>query len=171
MRRRNIHDDRRKRLIRTVGRVEVVLVHWPREAERRDDLARERIPRLLLVAAQASPPFVTDQLEDWVRIPADEQELFLRMERLSSFATPERAWPLALSVIESRLLERLQQDLGRIVDRAALSKAAWDGEPPGDRALDSALARLRVKLRDTAYNVVALRGRGFVLAERDGADG
>jgi hypothetical protein len=159
-----------KCFVATVGSVSVVLVQWPRDAALRDDLARQGVPRLLLVAKHAPPPFVHERLEDWVRVPADEQELFVRLERLSDLASPEPVWPEALSVVEARLLERLRCDLGRLVPRAVLSQAAW-GEPrPSTRALDSAIARLRVKLRPVGYTVVGIRNRGFVLAALDGND-
>src|SRR5262245_50001944 len=55
-----------------VCRVDVALVRWPEESDRRRRLERDGLPRLLLVEDGAAPPLVEDPLEDWVRVPATE---------------------------------------------------------------------------------------------------
>ncbi len=49
--------------------MDVVLLRWPLERVRRDELARADRPRLLLVEAGAAPPVVDSPLEDWIRLP------------------------------------------------------------------------------------------------------
>ena len=61
--------------------VEVALVQWPAEQDRREELRRAGQPRLLLVE-RGAPPIPTDELEDWIRLPADDLDLRVRVEAL-----------------------------------------------------------------------------------------
>jgi hypothetical protein len=65
---------------------DVTYVRWPDEAEVRADLRARLRPRLLLVAPDAAPPDVVDDLEDWVRVPADERDISVRANRLARLA-------------------------------------------------------------------------------------
>jgi hypothetical protein len=71
--------------------MEVELVTWPRDADRRSELERDGLPRLLLVEPGAAPPFVADVIEDWVRLPSDEREVALRISHLQTVAVQHRA--------------------------------------------------------------------------------
>jgi hypothetical protein len=62
--------------------MDVVLLRWPVEQARRDELKREGRPRLLLVENGAPPPLTTGEMEDWIRIPADEVDLRARVDGL-----------------------------------------------------------------------------------------
>ena len=68
----------------------VALVAWPREAARAQRLADAATPRLLLVEPGAAPPPPSDELQDWVRLPADEHEVALRARRLARLAGESR---------------------------------------------------------------------------------
>src|SRR5260221_101995 len=61
----------------------VELVHWPRERQRREALAKAGVPRVLLVADGEVPPTRIGVGEDWIRVPADERDLFVRARRVS----------------------------------------------------------------------------------------
>jgi hypothetical protein len=65
----------------------VELVHWPAEARHADDLHARGIPCILLVAPDADPPLVRDELEDWVRLPAVPADVDVRARRLAELAT------------------------------------------------------------------------------------
>ena len=65
----------------------VSLVRWPDEAARLADLRERRVPRLLLVAPDAAPPVVDEEIEDWVRLPADARDVDVRARRLAQIAT------------------------------------------------------------------------------------
>ena len=65
----------------------VARVSWPEEAPRLADLRDQGLPRLLLVAPDAEPPVVHDELEDWVRLPADTRDVDARAARLASLFT------------------------------------------------------------------------------------
>ena len=49
-------------------------------------LREQRVPRLLLVAPDAAPPAVDDEIEDWVRLPADARDVEVRARRLAHIA-------------------------------------------------------------------------------------
>ena len=61
--------------------MEVALVQWPAEQDRREQLRRAGQPRLLLVE-RGAPPIPADDLEDWIRLPADDLDLRVRVEAL-----------------------------------------------------------------------------------------
>src|SRR3954466_11390447 len=62
--------------------MEVVIVRWPAERERREQLRRGGRPRLLLLEDGAPPPDPDDCLEDWARAPIDEADLRARVAAL-----------------------------------------------------------------------------------------
>lgn len=62
---------------------DVALVHWPDDDATRRRLQAAHRPRLLLVAAGAPPPVAVDELEDWVRLPVDPEELDIRRATLA----------------------------------------------------------------------------------------
>ena len=62
---------------------EVVVVRWPHDAARIDDLRGNGTARLLLVEPSAPPPEIADPLEDWVRMPASEEDVRARIRGLS----------------------------------------------------------------------------------------
>jgi hypothetical protein len=71
--------------------IAVALVPWPSEAGVTAELADAARPRLLLVAREAEPPAVVDELEDWIRVPADERDVEVRARRLARIAVARRS--------------------------------------------------------------------------------
>jgi hypothetical protein len=71
--------------------IAVALVPWPSEAADAAELADAGRPRLLLVAREADPPDVSDELEDWIRVPADERDVEVRARRLARLAVGRRS--------------------------------------------------------------------------------
>jgi len=63
--------------------MDVVMLRWPEEDERRTRLSLTGGPRLLLVPDGEEPPSVVDCLEDWIRIPAAENEVRARVDALA----------------------------------------------------------------------------------------
>ena len=49
--------------------MDVVLVRWPEEDARLQQLRADGAPRLLLLNGESAPPDLTDCLEDWIRLP------------------------------------------------------------------------------------------------------
>ncbi len=159
-------------------RVEVALVHWPRDREERERLARAMLPRLLLVPDGERPPPSSDLMEDWIRLPADERDVAVRLRSLSDRA--ERSLD-AITVVDGRCLRRAASTVplspseavfagllvaahGRLVSRSSLMAAIWSDETdPGPRALDDIAYRLRKRIAVLGLDIVAARERGFAL--------
>jgi hypothetical protein len=156
---------------------EVALVHWPREADLREQLAAIGRPRLLIVDAGDSPPLGFDALEDWIRMPAAAEDLDARcrvLRRRSLARTPirldsdgllhrGRAW-VALTPVDLRLFEVLHAKQGQVVSRAGLLRALRPSLSEDDvRALDSSMRRLRQRVRPLGAVVRTVRGVGFLL--------
>lgn len=150
----------------------VAMVHWPREHERRDRLARDGVPCLLLVAADSATPVVAES-EDWIRLPADERDVSIRLQGLARRACrPELVdeavlrnslGTVALSPLESSLVKSLLRSDGRLVARRELELAIWPDGPPAARSLDDLVYRLRRRLKSVHLDVFRGHGRGFVL--------
>ena len=161
-----------------LDRMPVELVHWPREQGRRDALARAGVPLLLLVPSGERPPAHLALREDWIRVPADERDLYARARRLGRLAAtdaePPRLDPevgrltragrtVALSRSEADVLATLLAEPGRIVPRDQLVTAIWPDGAPSARALDSLVYRLRRRVSDLGVVVLTARGRGFLV--------
>jgi DNA-binding winged helix-turn-helix (wHTH) protein len=162
--------------------VEVALVQWPAEQDRRDELRRAGQPRLLLVE-RGAPPIPTDELEDWIRLPADDLDLRVRVEALrrrtdsDAGATPlldddgvlrlGDRW-VSLPPVEARLTQALLERFGAVVSRDALARAGWPGGSPGRNALDVHVLRLRRRLAPLRLAIRTVRSRGYLLERSDG---
>lgn len=158
--------------------MDVVLVRWPGDEERRARLRAAGVPRLLLVDAAASPPTVADELEDWIRVPADEVDLHARVEglerrvRARSGGVPDLdddgvlrfggGW-VPLPPVEARLTRALLERFGAVVSRDALGRAGWPEGSPGRNALDVHVLRLRRRLAPLSLAIRTVRSRGYLL--------
>lgn len=155
------------------------MLHWPAEAERRERLRVEGMPRLLLVDQDSPAPVAEDRLEDWIRLPAPELDLRARVEALVRFAVETslgrphvdedgllryaQQW-VSLPPVEGRLATALVERFGSVVSREALTRAAWpDGDPPGRNALDVHMARLRRRIAELGLEITTVRSRGYLL--------
>jgi DNA-binding response OmpR family regulator len=158
--------------------MDVVLVRWPSDQAARDRLAGENVPRLLLVEGDVGPPAVDDDLEDWIRVPADEVDLHARVEALERRArartagVPELdddgvlrvsgAW-VPLPPVEARLTAALLDRYGAVVSREALARAGWPDGAPGRNALDVHVLRLRRRVGPLGLAIRTVRSRGYLL--------
>jgi DNA-binding response OmpR family regulator len=158
--------------------MDVVLVRWPAEAERRARLQELGTPRLLLVDDGQPPPQPEDCLEDWIRIPADDHDVRSRIDGLSFRAdhhgpdVPDLdhdgvlrfadAW-VSLPPVEARLTRALVDRFGAVVGRDALAKAGWPEGAPGRNALDVHVLRLRRRLVTVDLSIKTVRSRGYLL--------
>ena len=158
--------------------MDVVLVRWPAEEERRGHLAEQGVPRLLLVEDGAAPPVAIDDLEDWIRVPADEVDLHARVENLNRrsrsrvASVPDldedgvlrvgAAW-VPLPPVEARLTTVLVERFGAVVSREALARAGWPEGAPGRNALDVHVLRLRRRVAPLGLAIRTVRSRGYLL--------
>ena len=175
-------------MVRTVSvpPVRVELLQWPADADRREELRREGRPRLLLVGPGVYPPGLFE-LEDWVRLPADERDVSVRLQRLSHVGRPAPLAPgdvvvddrglvhwrggrAVLPATEAAMMRVLAEEPGRLVTRARLMAVAW---PDGGRranSLDSRVFTLRRRLARIGLAIDTVRTHGFLLAEADPID-
>jgi hypothetical protein len=162
--------------------VEVALVQWPAEQDRREELRRAGQPRLLLVE-RGAPPIPTDELEDWIRLPADDLDLRVRVEALRRRTDSDTGlvpaldddgvlrlgdrW-VSLPPVEARLTRALLDRFGAVVSREALARSGWPGGSPGRNALDVHVLRLRRRLSPLRLAIRTVRSRGYLLERSDG---
>lgn len=164
--------------------MEVVMVRWPFESTRRAALAAAHAPRLLLVEGGSPAPAAEDCLEDWLRVPASEEDLRARAEALALRAKAHvSSVPLldtdgllrfgsrwvSLPPVEVRLMRALLDRFGTVVHREALAQAGWPDGAPGRNALDVHVLRLRRRLVPVALAIRTIRSRGYLL-ERSAPD-
>lgn len=157
--------------------MDVVLLRWPLEHDRRSELHRAGQPRLLLVEDGTAPPVTASDLEDWIRVPAHEGDLQARVENLRARASRGAAAPeldldgvlrldgrwVALPPVEARLTGALLDRFGAVVSRDALAKAGWPDGAPGRNALDVHMLRLRRRVASLALAIRTVRSRGYLL--------
>lgn len=158
--------------------MDVVLIRWPADNGRRERLSAAGEARLLLIEDGFPPPPAPDCLEDWIRVPAHEEDVQARLQALAlrrqahSPATPdidddgvlrfgERWVPLA--PLEARLTAALLGRFGAVVSREALIRALWPGKTPGRNALDVHVLRLRRRLAPLGLAIKTVRSRGYLL--------
>ena len=153
-------------------------MRWPQEAERRGRLADAEVPRVLLMDAGVRPPDPVDCLEDWVHLPADDEEVAARAESVARRAALH-AGPVAqldddgvlrfggrwtsLPPVETRLTAALLHRFGAVVSRDALARAGWPEGAPGRNALDVHVLRLRRRLAPVGLAIRTVRSRGYLL--------
>lgn len=156
----------------------VELLHWPAEGGRRERLSLAGGPRLLLVEVGAPPPPVADCLEDWIRIPASDDELRARMDALElRWQAHEHGLPgldengvlrfrgqwVSLPPLEARMTEALLGRFGAVVGREALARVGWPEGIQGRNALDVHVLRLRRRLAPLGLAIRTVRARGYLL--------
>ncbi|MBW3556291.1 MAG: winged helix-turn-helix domain-containing protein [Actinobacteria bacterium] len=161
--------------------MDVVLLRWPGEVERRERLQAEGVPRLLLVDEGVAPPLAADCVEDWIRVPAGEQDVRARISTLTLRADlhaqrgadrPDldldgvlrfgSEW-VSLPPVEGRLTRALLDRFGAVVGREALCRAGWPAGAPGRNALDVHVLRLRRRLDAVGLSIKTVRSRGYLL--------
>ena len=153
-------------------------MRWPKEAGRRDQLVASGTPRLMLVEDHAEPPEAADCLEDWIRVPAGEEDVSARVRALASRAdrhgTPSASidddgvlrvgtgWA-PLPPVEARLTDALLDRFGAVVSRDSLARAGWPDGSPGRNALDVHVLRLRRRIHPLGLVIRTVRSRGYLL--------
>lgn len=159
-------------------RTGVELVTWPDGEARRQQLARAGVPRLLLVAPDATAPTGVGIDEDWVRLPAERGDVVARIQRLSLVLEHlQHDHPVldqrhivhyggvsvVLSAAQAQVMELLLEHPSQIVPRGVLELALWPAGAPGPKALDGVVFRLRRRLAGSGLVVRSAHGRGFAI--------
>jgi two-component system, OmpR family, response regulator len=180
-RRRRVHHDETdtKRHVRIVRlAMEVELVRWPSQRQRREELVAAHLPRLLLIEPDAPAPVAVDPLEDWIRLPVDRRDLQTRLDTLAARGRqPGLLMPcvdecgvirfagrdVSLPPLEARLAGVLVESFRSVVRRDDLTRAGWPGDSPGRNALDVHILRLRRRIEPLDLGIRTIRARGYLL--------
>ncbi|MEV6552694.1 helix-turn-helix domain-containing protein [Streptomyces sp. NPDC051597] len=154
----------------------VRILRWPEQSHQLDQCRAQGVPRLLLVAPTAPPPHCVDQLEDWIRTPADPQDVQARQAALQVRAAPrdpvldhhgilhfaEQSVPLGQG--EADLARVLLASYRGTASREELTRVMWpEGEMPRRNALDVRVLRLRRRLAPLGLVIKTVWGRGYML--------
>ncbi len=158
--------------------IDVAVVRWPTERDQRARFEGTSAPRLLLVEEGASPPAGDDCLEDWVRLPATDVDVRLRIEALARRASRHLSSPpvldgdgvlwfggdwVSLPPVEARLVGSLVGRFGALVSRDGMSRSGWPDGAPRRNALDVHVLRLRRRLHPLGLVIRTIRSRGYLL--------
>jgi hypothetical protein len=153
---------------------------WPQERDELLEARRHGVRRLVLVDPGVTPPGGSDLSEDWVRLPATQEDIRLRLESLQQRPIARNEQPptldaagllrfgtsmAVLTPIEQRLAELLIARYRMVVTRSELFRAGWSEEKPNQNALDVHLVRLRRRLDEVGLHLRTVRQRGYVLDE------
>ena len=127
-------------------------------------------------------PVVVDCLEDWVRLPATDDDIDARsrsiLQRASShvYARPlldpdgvlrsGDDW-VSLPPVEARLMAALLDRFGAVVSRDQLARAGWPAGAPGRNALDVHMLRVRRRIAPLSLVIKTVRSRGYLLERGD----
>jgi hypothetical protein len=160
---------------------DVAVLRWPSQDEARASLARRSVPRLLLVEAGAQPPSDGDCLEDWTRLPANAEDIRVRLRTLANRAAEHSSLPeldefgqlsyrgrrAQLSPTEERIIRRLLEDFGSPVDDAELAALGWPQGAPNKGALRVHLSRARRRIEPVGLEILSRRNVGHLIQESD----
>ena len=136
------------------------------EEDRRQALAARGASRLLLVDADTAAPEAADCLEDWIRLPASQDDIDARCRAIATRSmvhnseTPAldpdgvlrvgAGW-VSLPPLEARLMSALLDRFGAVVSRDNLSRTGWPTGAPGRNALDVHMLRSEPFVRVATY--------------------
>jgi hypothetical protein len=164
------------RTVRPEPHDDVVVLRWPEEREEAERLALQSVPCLLLVEPGAAPPDASACLQDWIRMPADDQDVRARLAGLvhRSHAHPStpkldgygqlsfRGKRVFLSPTDERVARVLVDAFDRAVPEGDIFRAVW---PDGGNATKVRVhvSRLRKRLLAVGLEVTSIRNVGYRL--------
>ena len=119
-----------------------------------------------------------DCIEDWIRMPASQEDIDARCRAVASraevhhSALPEldpdgvlrcgTEW-VSLPPVEARLMTALLDRFGAVVSREQLARSGWPKGAPGRNALDVHMLRLRRRISAVGLVIKTVRSRGYLL--------
>lgn len=155
---------------------QVSILRWPEDADGVELLRLLGTPRLLLVAPDAAAPETTDCCEDWVRLPATDDDVRIRAAAVAARAVLHTPRPdvlgdgrivfrdrwVPLSQIEEAFLGALAANFGSVVPRSELLAACPDRSMTPN-AIRVHVMRMRRRISPLGLVVRTVHGRGYVL--------
>jgi DNA-binding response OmpR family regulator len=159
--------------------MQVEILRWPAEEAKLHTLRVGGTPRLVLVPEGVAPPLTADPLEDWVRLPAPDEDVLARVRVLEDRVRSAQVASLpeldengllrvgghwvSLPPVEHRLMTVLLERYRAVVSREALARAGWPEGIPGRNVLDVHIVRLRRRLAPLGLVIRTVRSRGYLL--------
>jgi len=156
--------------------MDVQLLRWPAAQRQLEELRLAGLPRLIIVDEGATPPEIVDELEDWVRLPADRADIEFRAQTLRRRAVTKQRPSLStegvlkfrgasapLSPVEAQVVASLLGKFQAVVSRRDLTEAVWPNEAPPRNALDVHISRVRRRVAEVGLQIRTVRGRGYML--------
>jgi two-component system OmpR family response regulator len=161
---------------------DVVVLRWPDQADEADRLASLGRPRLLVVEPGVAPPRDASCLVDWLRLPADDEDVRARVAALAARAARHPTVPVAddhgqvshegttvsLPSIEERVAKVLIENFGHPVRAEELISCVW-AEDGSNLALRVHISRLRHRLAPLGVAIKSIRGFGYVMRHAESA--
>jgi DNA-binding response OmpR family regulator len=158
---------------------DVAVLCWPDDHEESDRLERLGLPRLLVVEPDTPPPEGDSCLQDWIRLPATDEDVRARLTALSHHAARHPSAPVIdawgqlsfrdmnvfLSPREHAITQALVNNFGSAVSEHELIHAGWpdDDDDGSATALRVHCHRLRKRLAPLGLTVKSIRGYGYMM--------
>jgi DNA-binding response OmpR family regulator len=153
----------------------VAILRWPEETAVLDQLRAAGTPRLLVVAPDAAAPLTLECDEDWIRLPASDDDMRVRISAVAARSARHVSAPVikgdgritfrgrwvALGGTEEAVIRTLAAHFGEVVHGHILSACV---DPPlSGNAVRIQIMRLRSRLAPLGLELRTVRGHGYVL--------
>jgi hypothetical protein len=159
----------------------VAVLRWPDHHDRVEELRQTGQARLLILGPDDDPVTTADGLEDWLRLPADDRDVRMRLLRLRDRATRLPAFPVldgcgrlvfaggwvGLSGVEERLACPLVEHFEQVVSYAVLLEAGWPGQHKDKVILRPRITGLRRRVATIGLELRSIRDVGHLLEASD----
>jgi DNA-binding winged helix-turn-helix (wHTH) protein len=160
--------------------MDVRILRWPDQTDEADRLATLGTPRLLLVAPGVAPPTETSCVVDWLRLPANDEDLRARLAALAERAARHPSRPVVneygqlshrgtttfLSSIDQQITKLLTENFGHPVPAEELVSRVWTDDGTNE-ALRVHISRLRHRIAPLDLTITNIKGHGYAMREAD----
>jgi DNA-binding response OmpR family regulator len=158
---------------------QVAILRWPDDADERARLDRDGRPRLLVLDADNDAPSCNTCLEDWIRLPASDHDIRVRITALEArFARHPHAPTLDASgqlrfrdkdvfvtPRESAIAAELVRQFRKVVPDEDLLKLLWPDGGGNPDSLRAVIHRLRKRIHAVGLTITTNRHYGHVMSE------
>jgi hypothetical protein len=154
---------------------DVVVLRWPEQALDVERLDRLGVPRLLLVEPDVAAPEGDSCIQDWLRLPADDADVRVRLHALARRSAIHNMRPvldpygqlshrgraLFLSPLDQRIAAELIEHFAAVVTVDEI-KSVWP-EGASTQALRVHISRLRHRVAALGLTITSIRNVGYVM--------